>query len=99
MLIEDEVSWNVHFKVRQLTNKSLNISFGSNEYLQSYDTIICMRDRKGRIFLDKNSWDASATTGKHRNDWLMEGIAETRKKIKLGIYKLTDLNENKQHEG
>ena len=58
---------------------------------QSYSTIIAIK-QNGQVFLDKNSWDYSTTTGKYRNKFLGEGIAETRRKIKEGIYKLVDLN-------
>ena len=47
----------------------------------------------GQIYLDKVYWDYSVTTGKYRNQFLDEGIAETRKKIKEGVYILTDLNK------
>jgi len=63
-------------------------------YFQSYKTIIACIDRKtDKVVLDRNSWDYSTTTGKYRNNFLGEGIAETRKKIKSGEYKLTNLNE------
>lgn len=62
-------------------------------YFQSYRTIIIKRnDRNGKIYLDKNSWNYSVTTGKYRNQFLNENIAETRKRIESGEYKLKDLN-------
>lgn len=65
-------------------------------FFQSYDTIIAVikHDDVGdtEIVLDKDSWDYSTTTGKYRNQFLNEGIAETRKKIANGTYKLEDLN-------
>ena len=64
----------------------------NNEIFQSYDTVIAMRNDSGIVYLDKYSWDYSVTTGKYRNDFLGEGIAETRKKINSGEYILTDLN-------
>ena len=45
-----------------------------------------------KIYLDRTTWDYSTTTGKYRNQFLNEGIAETRKKIKLGEYALANLN-------
>jgi len=33
--------------------------------------------------------------GKYRNEFLREGIADTRKKIKSGEYALADLNSNR----
>ena len=61
-------------------------------YFQSYNSIIAKRTNEGKIFLDEKFWDYSTTTGKYRNQFLNEGIAETRKKIKEGIYTLTNLN-------
>jgi hypothetical protein len=43
-------------------------------------------------FLDQKYWNYSNTTGKYRNIFLNETIKDTRKKIKSGEYKLTDLN-------
>ena len=63
------------------------------QYFQSYTTIIAYRNIKtGKIYLDKTRWDYSVTTGKYRNQFIGENIAETRKKIKSGEYKLIDLN-------
>ena len=60
-------------------------------YFQSYRSIIAKK-YQGLIYLDKCYWDYSTTTGKYRNDFLGEGIADTRKKIQSGEYILTDLN-------
>ena len=69
------------------------------EYFQSYNSLIAVKFDKfstneTKVFLDKNTWDYSRTTGKYRNEFLGEGIAETRAKIKKGIYKLWDLNSD-----
>ena len=64
----------------------------NNEIFQSYNTVIAIRNDSGIVYLDKYSWDYSVTTGKYRNEFLGEGIAETRKKIDSGEYILTDLN-------
>ena len=61
-------------------------------YFQSYKSIIAFCSNDGKITLDEYYWDYSTTTGKYRNQFLHEGIAETRKKIKSGIYVLTNLN-------
>jgi len=45
-----------------------------------------------RSLLDADTWDYSRTTGKYRNQFLGENIADTRAKIKSGEYILTDLN-------
>jgi|TARA_R100000482_G_C5101155_1_gene135681 predicted transcriptional regulator len=67
------------------------ITDNGDEYFQSYKSIIAKRS-KGKIYLDDYYWDYSTTTGKYRNQFLGEGIADTRKKIASGEYILTDLN-------
>lgn len=61
-------------------------------YFQSYSSIIACKDEEGNILIDPERWDWSRTTGKYRNEFLREGIQETRKKIKSGEYKLINLN-------
>lgn len=68
------------------------ITTPDGRYFKSYNTIIAFRDNRGNIFLDENKWDYSVTTGKYRNQFLSEGIADTRKKIANGEYKLVNLN-------
>lgn len=58
---------------------------------QSYSSIIAAKV-DGKIYLDKDKWDYSVTTGKYRNQFLGESKKETEKKIKSGEYILTDLN-------
>jgi hypothetical protein len=58
----------------------------------SYGTKIAEIAESNRVTLDRSYWDYSATTGRYRNKFLNEGIAETRKKIASGEYKLTNLN-------
>lgn len=89
-------------KVENMTspqgNKVANqfiITDKGDEYFQSYNSIIAKRS-KGKIYLDEYYWDYSRTTGKYRNEFLGEYIAETRKKIKSGEYKLVDLNDEGQ---
>jgi len=62
------------------------------EYFQSYDSVIAFKDNKGNVTLDDYTWDYSRTTGKYRNQFLGEGIVDTRTKIESGEYKLADLN-------
>ena len=62
------------------------------KYFQSYRSIIAFKDNKGQVFLDDYYWDYSRTTGKYRNEFLGEYIADTRDKIESGEYKLADLN-------
>ena len=61
------------------------------EMFVSYGTNIALKSN-GCIFLDENYWDYSATTGYYRNQFLGEGIADTRKGIEDGTYILTNLN-------
>ena len=68
------------------------INHNGDEYFQSYSSIIVKRS-KGLTYLDSIYWDYSRTTGKYRNEFLGEGIADTRKKIKSGEYILKDLNK------
>ena len=85
-------------KVENMTssqgNKVANqflITDNGNEYFQSYRSMIAKKSQ-GKIYLDEYYWDYSVTTGKYRNIFLGEGIAETRKKIASGEYILTNLN-------
>lgn len=61
-------------------------------YFQSYNTVIAFKSNDGKTYLDTNKWDYSVTTGRYRNEFLGEGIRETRQKIKSGEYILTNLN-------
>lgn len=63
-------------------------------YFKSYASIIAFKPRGGgKVVLDENKWNYSTTTGKYRNQFLGEGIEETRKKIASGEYVLADLNK------
>ena len=59
-------------------------------YFQSYKSVIAFIPNHGKIQLGTD-WDYSRTTGKYRNIFLGEGVAETRRKLEAGIY---ELNEN-----
>ena len=60
-------------------------------FFQSYNTIIAGKTPEG-IVLDSEAWNYSVTTGRYRNKFLGENLADTRKKIESGEYKLKDLN-------
>lgn len=87
-------------KVRQMTSSrsgnpvanQFTIITSDGEYFQSYDSVIAFKDNEGNVTLDDYTWDYSRTTGKYRNEFLSEGIVETRAKIKSGEYKLANLN-------
>ena len=78
--------------VKEVPNQFI-IKTNKGIYFQSYDTIIAFEDNNRKITLDRYSWDYSRTTGKYRNQFLGENIAETRQKIRSKIYKLKDLNK------
>jgi hypothetical protein len=69
------------------------------EYFQSYQTIIAKRDKfragvtSRQVWLDRDKWNYSRTTGKYRNMFLGETTAETEQKIQSGEYLLEDLNK------
>jgi len=75
----------------KVANQFLVTDDKGNEYFQSYRSMIAKKSQ-GKIYLDEYYWDYSTTTGKYRNDFLGEGIADTRKKIETGEYILMDLN-------
>lgn len=86
-------------KVRNLKSKSGNdianqfiIQTNRGTYFQSYRSIIAFKRNDGQVFLDKNYWDYSVTTGKYRNMFLGESIADTRLKILNKEYKVKNLN-------
>jgi len=76
---------------REIANQFI-IYTPTGVYFQSYSTIIACRI-KGVTYLDKARWDCSVTTGKYRNQFTGDvGIAETRRHIAEGTYKLANLN-------
>ena len=90
----------MRIKVKQMTSNRSGrpvanqfiIYTSEGRYFQSYDSIIAFKDNKGNVTLDDYTWDYSRTTGKYRNEFLGEGIVDTRAKIESGKYKLADLN-------
>ena len=68
------------------------INHKGKEYFQSYSSLIAVKEGE-KVTLYSYYWVYSVTTGRYRNDFLNEGISETRKKIKDGIYKLVNLNK------
>jgi hypothetical protein len=60
-------------------------------YFQSYESMI-VKIEADKVYLDLKFWNYSKTTAKHRNQFLNETTKETEKKIKEGIYILTNLN-------
>ncbi len=77
---------------REVANQFIIYGDHGTMYFQSYNSIICLINKNGRVTLDKKYWDYSRTTGKYRNQFLGENITETRKKIENGTYLLANLN-------
>ena len=75
----------------QIPNQFI-IQTNEGKYFQSYKTIIAFIDNDGNVFLDKDYWDYSRTTGKYRNIFLGEKRDDTMYSIKTGEYELKDLN-------
>ena len=70
------------------------ITTDDGEFFQSYRSLIAFKPYGGgKVVLDTDTWDYSTTTGKYRNEFLGEGIAETRAKIASGEYLLANLNQ------
>jgi len=67
------------------------------ETFQSYNSIIAVKgwtkDGKRKVILDDYYWNYSRTTSKYRNMFLNELTDDTKRKIKDGTYKLTNLNK------
>jgi len=77
----------------KVANQFLITDDDGNQYFQSYESIIAKKSLDdGIIYLDSYYWDYSVTTGKYRNAFLGESIAETRKKIASGRYFMANLN-------
>ena len=68
------------------------IATPEGNYFQSYNSVIAFINNEGRVFLDKNKWDYSTTTGKYRNIFLGEKKDLTEKRINNNNYVLIDLN-------
>ena len=92
-------------KGNKIANQFIIYDDNNNKYFQSYKSIIAKIEnndvieniginyqRNKKVYLDKNYWDYSVTTGKYRNIFLNETKKETEKKIKDGTYILTNLN-------
>ena len=78
---------------RQIPNQFLIVDANYNHYFQSYNTIIACRTNEGKIYLDKDNWDYSVTTGKYRNMFLGGTTEKCKELIDSGVYKLANLNE------
>lgn len=66
------------------------IKFDNGSAFNSYGTLIALeiREKDGMKTYLTEHWNYSVTTGKYRNQFLGEGIKETREKIADGTYKI-----------
>ena len=69
---------------KPIANQFIITTYGKTIF-QSYDSVIAVKYSDGSVVLGED-WDYSTTTGKYRNQFLGEGIAETRRKLEEGIY-------------
>lgn len=76
----------------------LIITTPEGTYFQSYQSIVAFKGNDGRVTLDHDTREYSKTTGKYRNEFLNEGVADTRKKIESGEYELADLNAGRTED-
>ena len=79
-------------KGNKIANQFIITDDNNNELFQSYNSIIAKRYPNGMVELDKKYWDYSRTTSKYRNKFLNETNQEINFKVKIGVYKLVDLN-------
>lgn len=80
-------------KVEQLANNQIVLTSPNDvQTFVSYGKTIAIKT-KNSVTLDETYWNYSNTTSKYRNKFLGEKLADTRKKIEKGEYKLTNLNQ------
>tara|TARA_R100000008_G_scaffold4021_1_gene2646 strand:+ start:1465 stop:1731 length:267 start_codon:yes stop_codon:yes gene_type:complete len=82
----------VSSKGNKIANQFIINDEYNNQLFQSYNSIIAKRYTNGMVELDKKYWNFSKTTSKYRNMFLDESNQETNWKVKIGVYKLVDLN-------
>ncbi len=75
-----------------LSHNQFRIVTDKGCFFQSYNKMIVFIPINGKTQLDENYWDYSRTTARYRRVFLNELTAETKRKIKEGIYTLTNLN-------
>lgn len=62
------------------------LTYTNGKVFKSYGSIIVIK-YDDKVYLTKK-WNYSVTTGKYRNQFLGEGIKETKEKLTKGIYKI-----------
>ena len=95
----------INVKVNNLRNGNGNkvanqfvIKTKDGEFFQSYGTIIAGYTKDGLVF-DKDYWNYSRTTSRHRNNFTGLDTPETKKKIKAGEIKLMQMNPKDHYAG
>ena len=87
-----QVSNMISSKGNKIANQFIINDEYNNQLFQSYISIVAKRYTNGMVELDKKYWNFSKTTSKYRNMFLNETNQETNFKVKIGVYKLVDLN-------
>ena len=82
----------VSSKGNKIANQFIINDEYNNQLFQSYNSIVAKRYTNGMVELDKKYWNFSKTTSKYCNMFLDESNQETNYKVKIGVYKLVDLN-------
>lgn len=76
----------------QIPNQFI-IHNGNKTAFQSYETIVAVKEN-GKVILDKNALDYSATTTKYLKQFLntKDSKKQLQDKVKNGYYSISDLN-------
>ena len=79
-------------KGNQVPNQFI-IHNGNKTVFQSYETIVAVKEN-GKVILDKNALDYSATTTKYLKQFLntKDSKKQLQGKVKNGYYSISDLN-------
>lgn len=82
---------------RKVANQFV-IKTNDGQWFQSYGTIIAGFTKEGLVF-DKDYWNYSRTTSRHRNNFTGLDTQETKKMIKAGEIKMVQLNNDNHYTG
>lgn len=82
---------------RKVANQFV-IKTDDGQWFQSYGTIIAGFTKEGLVF-DKDYWNYSRTTSRHRNNFTGLDTQETKKRIKAGEIKMMQLNHDNHYAG
>lgn len=82
-------------KVRITGANCCEIDTDEGTYLQSYNTVVAFwptNSTRDKMLLDRQKWNYSVTTARHRNAFTGLTTKETEARIKSGEIELVDLN-------